>query len=138
MVDIQASKAKKPRNPNWTRDELILALDVYLSHPDRLPGPTDSAVVELSALLNKLWASDVAVGGDTLRNVNGVSMKLVNFQRFDPKYAGQGLKGLPHGNRAEVGHLILIVPGLRRSASIKPQAKTYRTTAGRPCASGAV
>jgi len=101
MVDIQASKAKKQRNPNWTRDELILALDVYLSHADRLPGPTDSAVVELSALLNKLWASDVAVGGDTLRNVNGVSMKLGNFQRFDPKYAGQGLKGLPHGNRAE-------------------------------------
>ena len=66
-----------------------------------MPGPTDKAVVELSVLLNKLWASEAPAGGDTLRNVNGVSMKLGNFQRLDPKYTDQGFTGLSHGGRAE-------------------------------------
>jgi 5-methylcytosine-specific restriction protein A len=41
-------------NPNWTRDEVLLALDLYLRCADRVPGPTDSRVIGLSEDLRLL------------------------------------------------------------------------------------
>ena len=62
----------------------------------------------------------------------------IMYWRVLPIKVGKKISAWVAIQREGGGHLILIVPGLRRSASIKPQAKTYRTTAGRPCASGAV
>jgi hypothetical protein len=39
------------RNPNWTRDELILALDLYFRADCVQLGATNTAVVQLSQLL---------------------------------------------------------------------------------------
>lgn len=79
------------RNPNWTRDELILALDLYLSR-NKLPlPPSDRDVIELSKLLNQLPIHPRTERGTNFRNPNGVSMKLGNFQRLDPDYTGKGL-----------------------------------------------
>jgi hypothetical protein len=39
------------RNPTWSRDELILALDLYLRHRERLPDSDDAEIVELSRRL---------------------------------------------------------------------------------------
>ena len=41
------------RNPPWSRDELILALDLYFTNPAILPADGSSDVAELFATLNK-------------------------------------------------------------------------------------
>jgi len=86
------------KNPPWTRDEHLLALDFYIKHNPRIPGKDSKEVVQLSALLNSLQAK---LGGDkldTFRNAAGVYMKLMNFRRFDPSYQGAGLA---NGNKDE-------------------------------------
>jgi 5-methylcytosine-specific restriction protein A len=79
------------RNPDWTRDELLLALNLYLrcgrkqldaSHPD---------VIQLSNLLNQLPIHEPALRKTDFRNPQGVSMKLGNFLSLDPEYKGTGL-----------------------------------------------
>lgn len=93
----------KSSNPDWTRDELILALDFYLNHRKSIPGHTSPAIIELSATLKslgKLLFSDDKRGA-TFRNENGVYMKLMNFRRLDPLFTSTGKKGLPAGSVAE-------------------------------------
>jgi 5-methylcytosine-specific restriction protein A len=90
-------------NPDWTRDELIVALSFYLRHRLRVPGKASDEIAELSASLNrlgeKLFASSERT--PTFRNKNGVYMKLMNFRRLDPQYTVAGKTGLPRGNKAD-------------------------------------
>ena len=84
------------RNPDWTRDELIIALDLYLQHRASPPGKDSKEVLAVSEVLNRIGTK---LHGDvgkekTYRNANGVYMKLMNFRRFDPEYTGTGKKGL--------------------------------------------
>lgn len=81
------------RNPVWSRDELILALDLYMRHRPSFPDDKHPEVVELSRLLNRLAAVTTTAGGENFRNGNGVAMKLQNFRRFDPSQEGKGLSG---------------------------------------------
>ena len=67
-----------PRNPTWTRDELILALELYLRHRERLPDSDDAEIIELSQTLNSLFG-DQAKDANLFRNPNGVYMKLAKF-----------------------------------------------------------
>ena len=83
------------RNPAWGRDELILALDLYLSD-GQLP-PDDPSVVELSERL-RLIPHDPAVGAD-FRSPNSVALKLANFASIDPTYLGRGLVHSGEGDR---------------------------------------
>lgn len=83
------SEEKKKRNPPWTREELILALDLYLREgllDDRSP-----KVVELSETLKDLAFVQME-DPEVFRNPNGVAMKLANFAAVDPNYAGKGLQ----------------------------------------------
>lgn len=77
---------------DWTKDEHILALDVYFQHPDARNSKTHQAVIELSKLLNKLPIYAPELRDEEFRNANGVGMKLSNFKRCDPDYKGAGLK----------------------------------------------
>jgi 5-methylcytosine-specific restriction enzyme A len=88
----------KKRNPAWTREELILALDVYLR---RWPGieKDDPELLALSELLNQLPIHTVRPDSARFRNTNGVHMKLGNFARFDKTRGGSGLT---RGNKLEV------------------------------------
>ena len=82
------------RPPTWVRDELILALDLYL----RL-GALDNShqeVIALSKLLNGMPIHLDWRYSNDFRNPNGVSMKLGNFQALDPAYAGVGLRSGSH------------------------------------------
>ena len=88
------------RNPAWSRDELILALDVYIRFKGNPPGKGSSEIVDLSALLNRL-SGVLGESGSDFRNVNGVYMKMMNFRRFDPVYQAQGKSGLTRGNKLE-------------------------------------
>ncbi len=86
-----------PKNPNWAREELILALDLYFRLDRRLEGPTHPEVERLSDVLNRLplHGSDES---NTFRNPAGVAMKLGNFRARDPDSPGAGLQ---RGNRLE-------------------------------------
>lgn len=86
-----SGKTKQNSNPNWTRDELILALDLYFREPDAYKKTDHPEVIKLSKILNKLNLHGRS-GTETIRNVNGVTMKLSNLARFDPNYSGVGLK----------------------------------------------
>ena len=84
------------RNPTWSRDELILALDLYMRHRERLPDSDDPEVVELSRALNALYG-ERARDASLFRNPNGVYMKLANFRAVDPLHTSQGKRGLSRG-----------------------------------------
>jgi 5-methylcytosine-specific restriction protein A len=86
------------KNPPWTRDEHILALDFYLKHLPNIPGKDSLAILELSQLLNRLNSFLEHEKNERFRNPSGVYMKLMNFRRFDPSYSGVGLA---HGNKDE-------------------------------------
>ena len=88
------------RNPPWSRDELILALNLYVASKGNPPGKSSQGVVELSNLLNQMDLQ-IAHHASDFRNPNGVYMKVMNFRRFDPVYIAQGKKGLQRGNQLE-------------------------------------
>lgn len=89
------------RNPPWTRDELILALELYMRDRVRPPGKKSAEVLELSALLNSMAALLSPELRDRFRNPNGVYMKMMNFRRFDPEFTANGKVGLTRGGREE-------------------------------------
>jgi predicted HNH restriction endonuclease len=94
-------KVTRRRNQAWSRDELILALQLYLDHRKSPPGKDSVEVIELSEFLNKMGGALGVTSGGTFRNANGVYMKLMNFRRFDPDYTADGKVGLTRGNKDE-------------------------------------
>jgi len=86
------------KNPPWTRDEHIIALDFYLKHLKKIPDKSSQEVQELSQLLNRLNLFLEHEKTENFRNPSGVYMKLMNFRRLDPSYSGVGLA---HGNKDE-------------------------------------
>jgi len=81
-------KTRGQGNPDWTRDETILALDLLYRHGK----PVDKNhrdVRDLSAFLKKIAIHPVASRNDSFRNVDGVALKLQNlFSAVEP---GKGL-----------------------------------------------
>ena len=71
------------KNPNWTNDEHILALDLYFTNDGRRLEPSDKKVIELSNLLKSLPIHSKKIRTENFRNPDGVSMKLGNFRRLD-------------------------------------------------------
>lgn len=90
------------RNPPWSRDELILALDLYLQHRDSPPGKDSKEVTELSNFLNRMGQVLGLAKTGSYRNANGVYMKMMNFRHHDPSYVKDGRVGLSRGNKDEI------------------------------------
>jgi 5-methylcytosine-specific restriction protein A len=90
-------------NPDWTPDELIVALNFYLEYRPNPPSKGSDEIAELSHTLNrlgdKLFPPDERA--NTFRNENGVYMKLMNFRSLDPTYTGDGKVGLSRGAKAD-------------------------------------
>ncbi len=94
----------EPRNPDWLRDEIILALHLYLDHRarhGRLPGKGAREIEELSNTLRQLHRSLGTVGNARLRNTAGVYMKLMNLSRLDPTVQAAKRSGLRGGGQLE-------------------------------------
>lgn len=89
------------RNAKWSRDELILALELYIKHRSFPLAKDAIEVIELSRLLNQLGRVLGQRNTETYRNENGVYMKLMNFRRFDPNYTFGGKTGLTRGSSDE-------------------------------------
>ncbi|MCF4122178.1 HNH endonuclease [Antribacter sp. KLBMP9083] len=83
--------------PDWSTDELMLALDLYLRANGKA---TAQAVADLSAELRSLRIfPDEVRSNDRFRNPSGVTLKLYNFSSIDPAHAGQGMA---HGGAGDV------------------------------------
>jgi 5-methylcytosine-specific restriction protein A len=76
-------------NPDWSRDETLLALELYQQSQDQVPGPNDARVIELSRTLQALPIHPAKARKDTFRNPEGVAFKLQNIRSVA---TGKGLK----------------------------------------------
>lgn len=79
------------RNPGWVRDEIILALNLYVRAGRKQLPPGHDDVLRLSQLLNRLPVHPVAARDEAFRNPNGISMILGNFLGIDPQHSQSGL-----------------------------------------------
>jgi len=87
---------KSPRNPAWTEEELVLALDLYLKHDVHWLNSASENTNEIVELSNKLKEfhifRDDQVNPSNFRNPSGVHMKLMNFMGADPSFEKSGLR----------------------------------------------
>ncbi|MBB3195787.1 HNH endonuclease [Roseateles terrae] len=75
-------------NPKWTRDETLLALNLYQRLRGQVPGSNDSEVIALSQRLRALPVHQGAAKRDSFRNPDGVAFKLQNIRQVA---TGRGL-----------------------------------------------
>lgn len=69
----------------WTREELILALNLYLKLPFGKLDARTPEIIHLAKIID--------------RNANAVSMRLNNFASVDPYHQQRGIKGLVGGKK---------------------------------------
>lgn len=101
----------------WTREELILAFDLYCRIPFRKTKTSNPEVQRLATLINRTPAS--------------VARKLGNFGAFDPELKKRNMSGLSHGSKMDRevwdefhknwNALVLKARNLRESAGDSPQ-----------------
>jgi 5-methylcytosine-specific restriction protein A len=83
-------------NPNWTRDETILALDLYFDCGERAPSGNDERVRAVSDLLRQIPYHAVASRKESFRNPDGVAFKLQNLRQIS---TGKGLGNVSEMDR---------------------------------------
>jgi len=71
----------------WTRDELILAINLYCKIPFGQIHRSNPEVIKLAHLIG--------------RSVNSVSYKLVNFASLDPSLKARGIKGAVNASKLD-------------------------------------
>lgn len=95
------AKRNRARQPSWTRDELILALDLYFREPRSRGNPRHPETILLSKRLNTFSIHAPHLRGEHFRNPSGIGMQLMNFTRLDPAYRSRGKVGMSHGSRLQ-------------------------------------
>jgi len=84
-------------NPNWTRDETILALDLYFDLNGKIPSGSDERVKALSEVLRRFPYHAAASRKESFRNSDGVAFKLQNLRQVA---TGKGLGNVSETDRA--------------------------------------
>lgn len=72
---------------NWTRDELLVAFNLYCKLPFSITNANRKEVKELAELIGRTPAA--------------VCWKLVNFASFNPSLQAQGIKGASNSSKAD-------------------------------------
>lgn len=72
---------------NWTRNELIVAFNLYCKTPFTKINSSNKGVQELARIIG--------------RSVSAVALKLANFARLDPALQGRNISGMSHGSKGE-------------------------------------
>lgn len=88
------------RNPDWSRDELILAFRLYMRHRQNVPAKSGVEVARLSRLLRHM--AQRSTRSPSYRNTDGVYMKLMNFRIIDPEYTTKEKVGLKNNGKDEL------------------------------------
>lgn len=76
-----------PTNPTWSREELIVAFNLYCTLTFTRINASNKAVKELAEIIG--------------RSNNAVAIKLANFARLDPALQARDVKGMSHGGHGE-------------------------------------
>ena len=90
------AKTQGHGNPDWSRDEVILALDLYLSCGGSIPSGSDPRVEALSKTLRGLTVHQASSRVGSFRNPDGVSFKLQNIRQVA---SGKGLANVSRVDR---------------------------------------
>ena len=69
----------------WTKEELILAFNLYLKIPFGKMHSTNKDIIHLSNIIN--------------RSSNSIALRLVNFASVDPALQARGIKGMSGGTK---------------------------------------
>lgn len=77
----------KMKNNVWTRDELIVAFNLYCKTPFTKINSSNKAVKELAPVIG--------------RSPSAVALKLANFARLDPALQERNISGMSHGSKEE-------------------------------------
>lgn len=91
---MASTKDKDPKNPEWTRDETILVLDLIVKQGMKALPKTSPEVQELSDFLRASSIHPLTSRAGTFRNAVGVSMKMQNLLEKDGK-------GLPNASKMD-------------------------------------
>ncbi|MFJ4436298.1 HNH endonuclease [Streptomyces sp. NPDC088923] len=86
-------QVKAIKNPDWARDEIILACHLVRENGWKGMDAEDSRVVELSDLLQLLPIHAEADRNEKFRNPNGVARKTSDIATRHPEYQGKPTKG---------------------------------------------
>ena len=117
-------------NPDWTRDETILALDLYFDCRAHIPSSSDPRVRALSDLLRAFPYHSQAARQASFRNADGVAFKLQNLRQVA---TGKGLGHVSKMDRVvwnELGNepeKAKELANLIRSALNRPEAMEEET-----------
>ena len=77
----------KPDQRLWTRDELILAINLYCQLPFGKMHRNHPEIIQLAKLID--------------RTPGSVAYKLVNFASLDPSLQARGIKGAPNSSKLD-------------------------------------
>ncbi len=72
---------------NWTREETIIAFNVYCKIPFKKSSKTNPTVIKYANIIG--------------RSPSALNMKIGNFGRLDPELKKQGITGLVNGSKLE-------------------------------------
>ncbi|MCF6242786.1 MAG: HNH endonuclease [Bacteroidales bacterium] len=72
---------------NWTREETIIAFNVYCKIPFKSSSKTNPIIIKYANIIG--------------RSPSALNMKIGNFGRLDPELKKQGITGLAHGSKLE-------------------------------------
>ncbi|MET7359628.1 HNH endonuclease [Streptomyces sp. NPDC005562] len=84
---------KAVKNPDWARDEIILACQLVMENGWKGLDAQDVRVVELSGLLQLLPLHAEAERNEKFRNPNGVARKTFDIATRHPEYRGKPTNG---------------------------------------------
>jgi putative restriction endonuclease len=87
MPERGAEKSTQRHNQPWTREEHILAFNLYCKIPFGTIHTGNPQVIELARLLGRTSSS--------------IALKLTNFARLDPALQSRGVGGMKHGAKGE-------------------------------------
>ncbi|MBE7173147.1 MAG: hypothetical protein INR73_21405 [Williamsia sp.] len=80
------------KNPDWNKEELILALDLYFKLDYGQMHGKNPEVIQLSNQLRSLNIHTEIVDKKSFRSVNSVALKLANLKKCDQNFSGKGMK----------------------------------------------
>lgn len=75
------------KSNNWTKEETIVAFNVYCKIPFKNSSKSNSTVIKYANIIG--------------RSPSALNMKIGNFGRLDPELKKQGIVGLAHGSKLE-------------------------------------
>ena len=69
----------------WTREEMILVLNLYLKLPFGKMDARNPDIIQMANLIG--------------RTPNAVALRLVNYASYDPMLKNRGILGMTHGGK---------------------------------------